>query len=379
TLAEAYRKAGYATFATSSVPFTGRLTNLHQGVEVLHESSSVRDVDHSFSKTSRSYVDRLTEWIEGRRDVPFFAFLHVFDPHSPFEPAAPYNSLWMDADTMAAHRQDMATVMEEIEHPFFKPQALPTREQIDRTDVDPDTYVAREKIWYDASIRAMDVEIARLVERLEELGLEEDTLIVVMADHGEEFLEHGRHFHGYNAYGEMLNIPLVMWWPGVIPAGARVPTTVQAIDVLPTLLDLARVPVPEEAQGQSLLPLLAGDRPEALGWRRRPAFAERVHAPSAFSDDTAPIEAITVVDGQWKLIRNLALPEGRRELELYDHRNDPLNLNDVAADHPEVVERLAPLLDSWHESAKAAHIAPDAATEDMSPEELERLRSLGYV
>jgi arylsulfatase A-like enzyme len=380
TAAEAFRGAGFTTLATSSIPFSGKLTNLHQGVDVLHERASLVDSSDLLSaKTAKGFVDRLLPWIEKNRDRPFFAFLHVFDPHSPFEPAAPYNSMWMDPDTMAAHRDDMEKVMEEISHPFFKPQALPTQEEIDRTDVDQAAYVEREKVWYDASIRAMDVEIARLVERLGELGLAEDTLIVFLADHGEEFLEHGRHFHGYNAYGEMINIPLVMWWPGVIPAGKRVATTVQAIDVLPTVLDLARIPVPEEAQGQSLLPLVAGDPPEELGWRRRPAFAERAYAPTAFTDDTDPIEAITVVDGEWKLIKNLALPEGRPEYELYDHREDPINTTNLADQHPDVVERLSKLLESWHESAKAAHIAPDAAAEDMSPEELERLRSLGYV
>ena len=120
TLAEAFRAAGYATFATSSVPFTGKLTNLHQGVEVLHESSSVPELDHSGSKTSRTYTDRLLDWIDVHQDVPFFAFLHVFDPHSPFEPYPPYEALWMDPDELTAFREDMETVKEFIESGFMK-------------------------------------------------------------------------------------------------------------------------------------------------------------------------------------------------------------------------------------------------------------------
>ena len=96
TVAEAFRAAGYATFATSSVPFTGKLTNLHQGLEVLHERPSIEDLDGTSAKTARTFVDRLLLWIEADQDVPFFAFLHVFDPHSPFEPAEPYASMWMD-------------------------------------------------------------------------------------------------------------------------------------------------------------------------------------------------------------------------------------------------------------------------------------------
>jgi arylsulfatase A-like enzyme len=380
TAAESFRRAGYATFATSSVPFTGKLSNLHQGVEELHEVTSIAGGGGIVSKTARSFVDRLLPWLDQHRDMPFFVFLHVFDPHSPFEPQAPWNAVWMDPDAMAAHRKDMARVMEEIEFSFFKAQALPTRAEIDRAGVDPVTYVDREKAWYDASIRAMDVELARVVERLEELGLRDDTLLVFVSDHGEEFLEHGRHFHGQNAYGEMINVPLFLSWPGVVPAGIRVSQTVQAIDVLPTILDLARIPAPAEAQGQSLLPLLiGGEKPEDLGWRRRPAFAERLPDGDAAPEFDSQLEAMAVVSDGWKLIRNLTRPEGQPEFELFDHARDPLNLHNVAAEHPDIVEQLSKLLDGWHQAAKAAHIAPEEGTADLSPAEIERLRSLGYI
>ncbi len=380
TAAESFRRAGYATFATSSVPFTGKLSNLHQGVEELHEATSIPSGGGMFSKTARGFVDRLLPWLDQHRDVPFFAFLHVFDPHSPFEPYAPWNGVWMDPEAMAAHRADMTKVMEQIESQFFKVQALPTQAEIDRSGVDPAIYVEHEKIWYDASIRAMDVEIARLVERLEELGLRDDTLLVFVSDHGEEFLEHGRHFHGQSTYGEMINVPLFFQWPGVVPAGARVSQTVQAIDVLPTILDLARIPVAAEAQGQSLLPLLVdGKKPEDLGWRRRPAFAERLPDRDSSPDFEIPLESMAIVSDGWKLIRNSVRHDGRPELELFDHRGDPLNLRNVAAEHPEIVEQLAKQLESWHQAAKAALIAPEAGTAGLSPAEVERLRSLGYI
>jgi len=90
---EVFNAAGYATMSTSSVQFTGRLTNLHQGVEVLHERASVSDLGHSSAKTARTFVDRLAPWLDHHRDTPFFVFLHVFDPHSPFEPYRPYDLL----------------------------------------------------------------------------------------------------------------------------------------------------------------------------------------------------------------------------------------------------------------------------------------------
>ncbi len=380
TLAEAFRSAGYATFATSSVPFTGKLTNLHQGVEVLHESSSVPELDHSGSKTSRTYTDRLLDWIDVHQDVPFYAFLHVFDPHSPFEPYPPYEALWMDPDELTAFRKDMETVKEFIESGFMKYQSLPDREEIEKAGIDVDTYVSREKAWYDASIRAMDLELGRLLEHLQHLGLDENTMIVFMSDHGEEFLEHGRHFHGYNAYGEMLNVPLIIWWPAGIPGGQVIETTVQSIDVMPTVLELSLLPVPDRAQGQSLLPLMAETNPTSLGWKPRPAVAERAWAPVANEGEkNAELDAFAVVDGEWKLIWNTNRPDDRPEYELFDHQRDPINMNNVAADHPEVVERLADYLQNWHEAALAAKLDTEAAAEDMSQEELEKLRALGYI
>ena len=381
TLAEVYRNAGYATFATSSVPFTGKLSNLHQGVEVLHERSSLGDDDLLMrSKTTRVFVDRLLPWLEDHRDVPFFVSLHVFDPHSPFEPYRPYDSFWMDANALAAHRKDMKKLEEFIEEEFMRRQgSLPTQEEIDASGIDAATYVERELAWYDASTRAMDVEIGRLMERLEELGLGERTLVAFVSDHGEEFLEHGRHFHGYNAYGEMLNVPLVLWWPGVLPAGHRVEETVQLIDLMPTLLHLGRLPVPEEVQGQSLLPLLVDqDNPAARGWRRMPAFAERA-IPASEAHRPKQVESLAIVAGGWKLIKNGARPEDWPEFELYDHHKDPLNLENLAEANPQVVERLAAQLEAWHKAALEARVDPETSTEGLSVEEIQRLRSLGYV
>ncbi len=380
TLAEVYRDAGFATFATSSVPFTGKLSNLHQGVDVLHERSSIPDVPGNYAKTARTYVDRLLPWLEEHRDVPFFAFLHVFDPHTPFEPYRPYDAMWMAPDALAEHREDMERVAEEIDNTFRKDEILPTEGELRASGVDREMFLAREKIWYDASIRAMDVEIGRLIERLRELELSDRTLVAVISDHGEEFLEHGRHFHGYTAYGEMLNVPFFLWWPGAVPAGLRVDEMVESIDLMPTLLELSRLPVPEEVQGQSLLPLLVeGTRPGELGWRSRPAFAERRAAPAAFSDDERKLTSFVIISDGWKLIRNTERPEGWPEYELYDHGKDPLNFDDVAQAEPEIVERLAEQLEAWREATLAARVEADEDAEGISAEELQRLRSLGYV
>ncbi len=381
TLPEVFNDAGYATLSTSSVQFTGRLTNLHQGVEVLHERASVPDLEHSSAKTARTFVDRLVPWLEDHRDVPFFVVLHVFDPHSPFEPYRPYDTTWAAPDGKDAHQERIDTIREALDEDVRgRRETLPLDIDIEAAGVDREAFITHEENWYDGSILGMDAEVARLFERLGELGLDDDTLLVFMSDHGEEFLEHGRHFHGNTAYGEMVNVPLFFWWPGVVPTGAVVDELVQSLDVMPTVLDLAGLRVPDAAQGQSLVPLMAAsDAPEELGWVSRPAFSERRDGGFGEEDPPLPdIESLAVVLDGWKLVKNLNVPEGRSELELYSHVDDPLNLDDVAADHPDVVERLANEIDRWQARALAQQVEETSA-DDVPPEELSRLRALGYI
>ena len=313
------------------------------------------------------------------RRRPWFVFLHVFDPHSPLEPYPPYDTLYTDEGEIEAHRERITAVQEVIEDDHMRGDVMPTAEELDEAEVDAEAFVNTEHDWYDASIKGMDAELGRVVERLEQLGILEDTLIVFMSDHGEEFLEHGRHFHGHNAYGEMLNVPLMMWWPGVIPAG-RSDEIVQSIDVMPTVLDLARIAAPDQVQGQSLLPLMIqGEAPSRFGWVSRPAFSEREGMEEEFEaePDKQANSLVMIADG-WKLVKNTRRPDGWPEFELYDYDNDPMDQVDLAADNPDVVASMAEELDAWHERALAARIE-EADAADLTPEEEARLRALGYI
>ena len=390
TLAEAFRGAGYATFQTSSVPFTGRLSNLHQGVEVLHERASIDndDLGHSRAKTARTYVDRFLTWLDDHHDVPFYAFIHVFDPHSPFEPYPPYDLMWASP----AGKDEHAARLERVGETFgddlrpgdgnrFGAENFPNISELEEAEVDPDLYTSHLLDWYDGSIRGMDAEVARLLEGLRERGVGDDTLFAFVSDHGEEFLDHGWGWHGNTVYGESVNVPMMLWWPGVVPQGRVVDATVESINLMPTLLELSGVRVPEGAQGQSLLPLLVDtDDPSSLGWVERPAFSERKRIPSREARAPDDVDQYSVVSDGWKLVRNVDPPEHLAEYELYNHTDDPINLHDVATDHPEVVERLTEQLADRLRYMEARKLATDEdSVEGLSPTELQRLRSLGYV
>lgn len=115
-----------------------------------------------------------------------------------------------------------------------------------------------------------------------------------------------------------------------------------------------------------------------LGWQPRPSFAERVPAPAEFGVYETGLESRAIIHDGWKLIYNLAGPEDRPEtFELYRHDDDPLNTRDLSSENPDVVRRLHALLEDWHRQALADRFEPDSGS--LSPEERERLRSLGYL
>jgi arylsulfatase A-like enzyme len=377
TIAEAYRQAGYATLGLTSIQFVGKFSNLHQGFEELHEQGSFVERQAGIMKTARSAVDRLLPWLGSHRDAPFFVLLHVADPHSPHKPYPPYDTLFADPRGREEHARELEAVRPFIANANLRRFGMPSREELLRAKIDPDRYVAYEKDWYDGSIRAMDAEIGRLRERLVELGLDRRTLIAFLADHGEEFLEHGRTFHTQRVYGELTNVPLVLWWPGGVPAGKRVGETVELIDVMPTLLELSGLPAPAGIQGASLASLLGGNGGARAGWPRA-AVTEAAGRPDPGVPQVEESYALSL-DG-WKLVHHPARPEGRPEFELFDRRKDPLDGADVAAQHPDVVARLARELQAWRRMAEAARLTPDSAlAATVSAEELERLRALGYV
>jgi arylsulfatase A-like enzyme len=375
TIAEVYRQAGYATLGLETIIFVGKFSNQHQGFEELHEQGSFPERNPGNTKIARTEIDRLIPWLAAHRDVPFFVLLHMVDPHSPHRPYPPYDSMFADPRGREEHEKETEKVRPFIRNANMRPRGMPSRDELVEAGVDPERWIAYEKDSYDGSIRAMDAELGRLRERLVEMGLDRRTLIAFLADHGEEFLDHGRTFHNQSVYGELTSVPLFFWWPGRVPAGRRAAETVQLIDVMPTLLELSGLASPKGIQGASLVPLMGdGARP---GWPR-PAITEAVGRidPSVAGKE----ESYALSLGDWKLAHHLVRPPNRPEFELFDRKKDPLDATDVAAQHPEIVARLLREMQAWQRMALSARLKPDSAlASTVSGEELERLRALGYV
>jgi arylsulfatase A-like enzyme len=373
TVAEVYRDAGYATVSYSSVPFTGKQGNLHQGYEELHEASFGEFTEYN-SKTSRKYVDRLIPWLEQHRDVPFFVYLHVFDPHSPYKPRPPYETMWAkpeDVERIAAIDADIKKF--DVKNRFGLPEK---DDYVKKTGRDPAELLRIYTDWYDGSIRGMDTEIGRLLEALREMGLDEDTLIVFSSDHGEELWDHGRFFHGQTVYGELSQVPLVFRWPTnpAIRKGVWVDHVVENLDIMPTLLELSGIEGPSEMQGRSLVPLLNGTG--EASWQPRLVVTQ---TKDEDENKVQRFQIGIIADGM-KVVRKEFEPDIVEEL--YDPATDPLDLHNLIANDGQRarVDAITRDFATWRTEKESQRPPSDEEmTQNMSSEELRRLQALGYV
>ncbi len=187
---------------------------------------------------------------------------------------------------------------------------------------------------YDGEIAHNDRSLSSLTGKLKDLGLLDNTLVVVASDHGEEFWEHGLGAHGHSLYSELIHVVLMMWNPKLIPHARRVADTVQLIDILPTVLDLLSLKPAVGIEGRSLAPLLAGGRLD----KAVPAMSTKLALPEAKPGGAVPenlTDTIARVEPEWKLLYRPQFGRAHlKQVELYDRRSDRADRNDVAAPAP---------------------------------------------
>lgn len=249
TLAERLQKNGWATHAIVSAVVLDRRYQLDQGFEQYDDDLWPEDEPKLFmirDRPARKTTDRFLAWLDGRpaEDArPFFAWLHYFDPHQPYEPEA----------------QDRALA------------ATP----------------------YDAEIAGVDRAIGRILDRLRATGQLDDTLLVITADHGESLGEHGEKTHAVFLYDATLRVPLLLRYPRALPAGRVYEGPVRSIDLVPTVLGALGLPGGEETQGRDLMAALRGrEAPPRL-----PQYSESLVAELGFG--MAPLFALRADGFKW--------------------------------------------------------------------------------
>jgi arylsulfatase A-like enzyme len=250
-----------------------------------------------------------------------------------------------------------------------------------RNGVDPDRFLHRAIDRYDGDVLHNDWSLEQLVGKLKQLGVLDNTLIVVVSDHGEEFWEHGWTTHGHSLYEELTNGVCLMWSPKLLPSPRRVSEPVQLIDVMPTVLDLLGLKIPDVVQGQSLVPFAKGQPFQ----RRGPVMTSRFAHPEAKRTGSvipeSRIDTVALIDANWKLVyREQAKEVGIKKVELYDRRTDRREAKDVAAEHPQEAGRMTAEIGKWVDAQKQIRsFLGHGAKAAMDEETVKRLRSLGYL
>ena len=208
------------------------------------------------------------------------------------------------------------------------------------------------------------------MERLKaDSGLYEQTLIVFLSDHGEEFSDHGSWQHAKTLYQELVHVPWVLKAPGGSPSGVRVSDVVRQVDLLPTVLDFAGTALPSGLEGTSVRPLLdAAEMPAKAGAGEPPR-------PALASLDAGGLVVRSIESGRFKLVLHEAFDRPHRRIELYDLPSDPDERNDVSRQQPVWTGYLrAELLRSLRSTATAA-----AEQIEIDAEERRALEALGYI
>jgi len=337
TLAELLRNEGYHSY--------GFITNLNvterfgfaQGFEVYQPvgAGNVKAVNKAALAV-----------LQQRPEKPFFLYLHYMEPHSPYTAPREYKRLFVDA----GYRGPITGQHSQLD------QIVAGKLTVDARDVQ------ELEGLYDQEIKYFDDEIGRFIQTLKDRGLYENTIIVFVADHGEEFLEHGSVLHGYTLYEDQLRVPLF-----IHDSRREEPRKVEAVtrhvDLLPTLLDMMGLYYLGDVQGQSLIPLMEGAPAE--DWEV-PVYAEA----SLMAVKTIRRRSL-MIEG-WKLIET-EIPSPT--LELYHIAEDPGERRELSAENPEKRDHLLEQMRSLEAQMPLAQ----SRTVKLREQEIEALRSLGYV
>jgi len=334
TLPQRLHRAGYETAGFVSATYLDGLFGFNRGFDVYDDYSILRIAAEKSRTaiTSGLVADRAIHWLQHRAtSSPFFLFLHFYDVHYNYNPP-PQFARKFDPSYRGAVTGDIDSLPRDL-----KPRDL-----------------AHLVALYDGEIAWVDANIGRVLATLPK-----NTIVVITADHGEEFLDHGQCGHYKTLYDEVLRVPLIVRYPGRVAAGRRVQGQVRLMDIGPTLFALAGIRTPrthDQTAARSLTCFL------------QPAKSPKVPSLPAFGDLRGEIASLRTGDA--KLIRNLRT----NQEEFYDLATDPGERHDMHVNN-EKADELRAILERWRSSANGT----TASEIEIDGEQKESLRSLGYL
>ncbi|HXV63424.1 MAG TPA: sulfatase-like hydrolase/transferase [Vicinamibacteria bacterium] len=319
TLAETLKASGYATGGFVAAFVLDARWGLNQGFDRYFDEFDLNKFEKigldTVQRPGGEVVDEALLWMDGVKEQPFFSWIHLYDVHTPWEPPEPFLSRY---------------------------RAAP----------------------YDGEIAYVDSLMGRLFDWIEQSGLTDDTVVVFIGDHGESLGQHAENTHGYFIYDATMHVPFVIKTPyRQVGRGRRVAAQVRSVDLMPTLLELVGLPVPETVQGESLVSLLTGES-EDLGLL---AYGESFYPRNHYGWS----ELKSIRDGSYHFI-DAPRPE------LFDVASDPGQRTNLAPQRAATVAKLKSALDDLVDRFGVEGI-DEKGPETLDPEAQAQLAALGYI
>jgi len=366
-LAQRLRRLGYTTLALVANPYVSRAFGFERGFDVPQQ-------------VPRSGGPRVNHLLEAYPGQPFFLYIHNIEPHAPYHYAPGHTEGFDDVDPKVRTRiaELFARYLMLGRYDYAQHRAPGTTDTaaaqefvVQALNKKHDSYVE----LYDAAVRASDELVGSAIEALKQNGDWDETLFVLLSDHGEEFGEHGGWLHDQSVYEELLHVPLIMHFPHEQFAGQRVHSVVSLVDVLPTIFGYMERPKSSfGARGRDLLPILRGQQPDVTEDFLIPAVRINVKKYYKPWEESRGDINVVVRKGSWKGIWNVQ-PD---TLELYDLSHDSGEQHDLSQQNAELALAMHVAARLWYEDCVKHAAKPGPAVK--SDEWLTRnLRRLGYV
>jgi arylsulfatase A-like enzyme/Tfp pilus assembly protein PilF len=313
TLAEVLKERGYKTAAFVSSFTVDSRFGLDQGFEVYDDKFQEDEIIKTFRSERKAdkVFSSFSNWLDKNAEEKFLCWIHFYDPHLPYDPPSPFKEEFSDS-------------------------------------------------LYDGEIGYMDFYVGKTIEKLREKNILDKTLIVLAGDHGEGLGEKGEYDHGIFIYDNTLKVPFILYSEKNLPQGMTINSRVRLIDIMPTLLEILKIPSHKGTQGISLLEYIEGRKKDDL-----PSYIETYYPREDFNWS----ELIGLIDDEWKYI------QAPKE-ELYNLKRDPDEEKNVIDKEKKVASEMKEKLKS---AIKDYSSGIEASRKKLTPEEQEKLRSLGYL
>lgn len=361
TMAECFQREGYKTAAISSQPWVSERTEFHLGFDDFTVVGSTSQVYEAEKITLKALT-----WLSNNSDRKFFLYLHFMTPHTPYDPPPPFSNLFWRVPQPEKFKSFLGKPNRDVWD--FMVNVLARK--------DPERATSQDIVYlispYDSEVSYVDWWIGVLHRALKRMRLLNDTLVVLMADHGESFFEHGMLVHDFHLYNEVLHVPMIFSNELFFPRQSRIDVPVGIIDVLPTILDLLQMSHFSQLQGRSIL----SHEPTGKVYSEKRIQLEgglaRVRHTLGLEKMTE-FEKIQTIE--WSLIYN----HRSNTYEHYNLRDDPGEQVDVFEHRQEVATSMIRQMKDMRAENLAHQSKVEPTTTNLDEEAIDRLRSLGYL